>query len=239
MSEHRAVVLSSGGIDSTTVMAIARAQNREVYSLTFNYGQRHAAELEAAGRVAEFFGVRKHLVIGIDMRAIGGSALTAGIDVPKGRSDDEMAHQIPITYVPARNTIFLSYALAWAEVLEAPEIFIGVNAVDYSGYPDCRPEFIAAYEQMANLATRAARGGKGTGPHPDPPHLHDQGTDHQDGDRTGGRLQPHPQLLRPLRREKGLRPVRQLHPEAEGVPGGRRCRSDRVCLRGSIRFHTG
>lgn len=160
MSEHRAVVLSSGGIDSTTVMAIARAQNREVYSLTFNYGQRHAAELEAAGRVAEFFGVRKHLVIGIDMRAIGGSALTAGIDVPKGRSDDEMAHQIPITYVPARNTIFLSYALAWAEVLEAPEIFIGVNAVDYSGYPDCRPEFIAAYEQMANLATRAAVEGK-------------------------------------------------------------------------------
>lgn len=161
MSEHKAVVLSSGGIDSTTTLAIAKAQSLEIYSLTFNYGQRHAAELEAARRVADFFGVSKHLVIGIDMRAIGGSALTTDrIDVPKGRSADEMAHEIPITYVPARNTIFLSYALAWAEVLEAAEIFIGVNAVDYSGYPDCRPEFIAAYEGMANLATRAAVEGK-------------------------------------------------------------------------------
>ena len=156
MPGRNAVVLSSGGIDSTTTLAIAKAEGHDVYSLTFDYGQRHAAELDAARRVADFFKVKRHLVIAIDLRAIGGSALTDRIEVPKGRSVDDMVGDIPITYVPARNTIFLSYALAWAEVLGAADIFIGVNAVDYSGYPDCRPEFIAAYERLANLATKAA-----------------------------------------------------------------------------------
>ncbi len=156
MSGKKAVILSSGGIDSTTAMAIAGAEGYELYSLTFNYGQRHTRELEAARKVADFFQVKKHLVIAIDLRAIGGSALTDAIDVPKDRGIDAMAQEIPVTYVPARNTIFLSYALAWAEVLPATDIFIGVNAVDYSGYPDCRPEFIAAFERLANLATKAA-----------------------------------------------------------------------------------
>jgi 7-cyano-7-deazaguanine synthase len=156
MSDKKAIVLSSGGIDSTTAMAIARAEGYALYSLTCNYGQRHASELAAAGRVADYFAVEKHLVIDMDLRAIGGSALTDNIDVPKGRRHDAILSGIPVTYVPARNTIFLSYALAWAEALRAPDIFIGVNAVDYSGYPDCRPEFIAAYERLANLAVKAA-----------------------------------------------------------------------------------
>ncbi len=154
-NNKKAVVLSSGGLDSTTVMAIARAEGFDVCSLSFHYGQRHFIELEAAHKVAKAFGAIKHLVIDIDLTPIGGSALTDNIEVPKGRSEGEMEEEIPITYVPARNTIFLSYALAWAEVLEASDIFIGVNAVDYSGYPDCRPEYIQAYEQMANLATKA------------------------------------------------------------------------------------
>jgi 7-cyano-7-deazaguanine synthase len=160
MSDKKAVILSSGGIDSTTAMAIAGAEGYDLYSLTFDYGQRHTCELEAARRVADFFRVERQLVIAIDLRTIGGSALTDLIDVPKGRSIDDMAQEIPVTYVPARNTIFLSYALAWAEVLQAADIFIGVNAVDYSGYPDCRPEFISAFERMANLATKAAVEGK-------------------------------------------------------------------------------
>ncbi len=154
-SKKKAVVLLSGGLDSTTVAAIARSQGYEVFGLSFRYGQRHAVELEAAARVAESLGVTEHLVMDMDLRKIGGSALTDRIDVPKGRSVGSMESGIPVTYVPARNTIFLSYALAWAEVLGAWDIFIGVNAVDYSGYPDCRPEFMAAFERMANLATKA------------------------------------------------------------------------------------
>ncbi len=157
---RKAVILSSGGIDSTTAMAMAKQEGFDLYSLSFDYGQRHTVELEAANRVSEALGARRHLVIRIDLRAIGGSALTADIAVPHGRSDSERAAGIPVTYVPARNTVFLSYALAWAEVLEASDIFIGVNAVDYSGYPDCRPEYIAAFERMANLATKAAIEGK-------------------------------------------------------------------------------
>jgi 7-cyano-7-deazaguanine synthase len=153
---RKAVVLSSGGIDSTTAMAIALAEGYEVYSLSFRYGQRHQVELEAAAGVAQTLGAREHLVIEIDLGIIGGSALTDDIEVPKARSALEMARGIPVTYVPARNTIFLAYALAWAEVLGAVDIFIGVNAIDYSGYPDCRPEFIEAFERMANLATKAA-----------------------------------------------------------------------------------
>jgi 7-cyano-7-deazaguanine synthase len=155
-----AVVLLSGGLDSATVLAIAKAEGYELHALSFSYGQRHAWELEAAKRVAASIGVAQHRIATIDLRAFGGSALTADIDVPKGRDADEMSHGIPITYVPARNTIFLSFALAWAEVLGASDIFLGVNALDYSGYPDCRPEFIEAFEQMANLATKAGVEGR-------------------------------------------------------------------------------
>jgi 7-cyano-7-deazaguanine synthase len=151
----KAVVLSSGGLDSTTAMAIARYQGFEIYSLSFSYGQRHAFELEAAQKVADALGVNEHLVINIDLNKIGGSSLTDDIDVPKERDEQAMTREIPVTYVPARNTIFLSFALAWAEVLESSDIFIGVNAVDYSGYPDCRPEYVDAFERMANLATKA------------------------------------------------------------------------------------
>src|SRR5438552_458762 len=152
----RAVVLLSGGIDSTTTLAIARAEGYEIYAISFRYGQRHEIELERAKMVARHLGARDHAIITIDMRKIGGSALTADIEVPKDRPLDAMQKEIPITYVPARNTIFLSFALGWAEVLEAPHIFIGVNIQDYSGYPDCRPEYIEAFERMANLATKAA-----------------------------------------------------------------------------------
>jgi 7-cyano-7-deazaguanine synthase len=152
--EQPAVVLLSGGLDSTTVLAIARAEGFRAHALSFRYGQRHEVELEAAGRVAAAYDAT-HTIVDIDLRAFGGSALTADIDVPKGRSDDEMGDGIPVTYVPARNTIFLSFALGRAETLGAAHIFIGVNALDYSGYPDCRPEFIAAFEQVANLGTKA------------------------------------------------------------------------------------
>lgn len=158
--KKRAVVLLSGGLDSATVLAIARAQDYEPYALSFAYGQRHVWELEAAKRVASALGAVKHQTITIDLRAFGGSALTDEIEVPKGRTAGEMAEGIPITYVPARNTIFLSFALAWAEVLGSSDIFIGVNALDYSGYPDCRPELIQAFETMANLATKAGVEGR-------------------------------------------------------------------------------
>ncbi|MBF0100368.1 MAG: 7-cyano-7-deazaguanine synthase QueC [Desulfobacterales bacterium] len=154
-TESKAVVLLSGGLDSTTTLAIAKSQGYELYCISFNYGQRHAFELNAAKRVATAFGIRSHLIINIDLSCIGHSALTSDIDIPKNRTSQEIESEIPVTYVPARNTIFLSYALAWAEVLDASHIFIGVNAVDYSGYPDCRPEYIEAFERMANLATKS------------------------------------------------------------------------------------
>jgi 7-cyano-7-deazaguanine synthase len=153
--EKRAVVLLSGGLDSTTALAMAKAAGFTPFAMSFRYGQRHAIELESARRVTEALGVEKHLIVDIDLRAIGGSALTDEIEVPKERSNEAMSLGIPITYVPARNTVFLSFALAWAETLRAADIFIGVNALDYSGYPDCRPEYIEAYERMANLATKA------------------------------------------------------------------------------------
>lgn len=157
-----AVVLVSGGLDSATTLAIARDQGFDCYALSFDYGQRHQAELAAARRICQALGVRQQVVLPIDLRAFGGSALTDEIDVPKDRDPGELAHGIPITYVPARNTVFLSLALAWAEVLPAFDIFIGVNAVDYSGYPDCRPEFIQAFERLAQLATQAGTEGQGT-----------------------------------------------------------------------------
>lgn len=160
MPRTPAVVLLSGGLDSATVLALARKQGYGCNALTFRYGQRHQSEIAAAQRIAAKLTVDAHLIADIDLRMFGGSALTADIDVPKDRSSAEMQQAIPVTYVPARNTIFLSFALAWAEVLEASDIFIGVNAIDYSGYPDCRREYIEAYERMANLATKAAVEGK-------------------------------------------------------------------------------
>jgi 7-cyano-7-deazaguanine synthase len=155
-TSEKAVVLTSGGLDSTTAMAIAKNQGYTIYGLSFDYGQRHRFELEAARKISDRLGAIQHLIIPLDLTVFGGSALTSDIPVPKGRDSGAMTRGIPVTYVPARNTIFLSVALAWAEVIEAGHIFIGVNAVDYSGYPDCRPEYIAAFESMANLATKAA-----------------------------------------------------------------------------------
>jgi 7-cyano-7-deazaguanine synthase len=151
-----AICLLSGGLDSTTVLAIAKAEGFNITALSFRYGQRHHFELEQACIVADKFGASKHVIIDIDLRSTGGSALTSNIDVPKNRSLESMTDGVPVTYVPARNTIFLSYALAWAEVIGANDIFIGVNVLDYSGYPDCRPEYIEAFEKMANLATKAS-----------------------------------------------------------------------------------
>ena len=161
----KAVVLLSGGLDSATTMAVARSQGYEVYALSFDYGQRHINELDRAKQISSAMGAKKHLVINADLTGIGGSALTTDIEVPKesgkaGKSESGEVAEIPVTYVPARNTIFLSFALGWAEVLEADAIFIGANAVDYSGYPDCRPEYIKAFEDMANLATKASVEGK-------------------------------------------------------------------------------
>ena len=150
-----AIVLLSGGIDSSTTLAIAKQQGFDVHALTFRYGQRHEVEVEAARRVARSLGAEDHVVLNIDLGVFGGSALTDDVPVPKSRRADEIGRGIPVTYVPARNTIFLSFALAWAEVLGATDIFIGVNALDYSGYPDCRPEYLEAYQRMADLATRA------------------------------------------------------------------------------------
>jgi len=157
---RKAVCLLSGGLDSATCLALARRDGYACYALSFDYGQRHRFELEAAARVAAALGAERHVVTKIGLDAFGGSALTADIAVPKARSIAEMSQGIPITYVPARNTVFLSFALAWAEVLESADIFIGVNALDYSGYPDCRPEYIEAYERMANLATKAGVEGR-------------------------------------------------------------------------------
>jgi 7-cyano-7-deazaguanine synthase len=161
MNENKkAVVLSSGGLDSTTVMAIVKDEGYDIYALSFDYGQRHVFELQAAKRIAERYKAKVHLIIETDLTLIGGSALTDTIDVPKNRHVDRHPDTIPVTYVPARNTIFLSYALAWSEVLGTADIFIGVNAVDYSGYPDCRPEYISAFEKMADLATKAGVEGR-------------------------------------------------------------------------------
>ncbi len=158
----KAVILISGGLDSTTTLAMAAAAGFELYAISFDYGQRHHQELEAAQKVCEFFDVKQHVTFPLDLRVFGGSALTADIDVPKDRSEHDLETGIPITYVPARNTVFLSLALAWAETLDASDLFIGVNAVDYSGYPDCRPEFIAAFEKVASLATKTGVEHSGT-----------------------------------------------------------------------------
>jgi 7-cyano-7-deazaguanine synthase len=157
---RRAVVLLSGGLDSTTLLALVASQHYEITALTFRYGQRHAREVDCAVRVAQAYRVARHILIDVDLRSPGGSALTSDVPVPKDRRPEEIGTGIPVTYVPARNTVFLAYALAWAEVLGTGDIFIGVNALDYSGYPDCRPEYIAAFERMANLAVREAVEGR-------------------------------------------------------------------------------
>jgi 7-cyano-7-deazaguanine synthase len=161
-ARKRAVVLLSGGLDSATTLALAREQGFEVYALSVDYGQRHRVELQRARQIAGALGAVEHRIVGIDLRAIGGSALTAAIDVPKDRSDEQIAQGIPITYVPARNTVLLAVALGYAETIEAFNIYMGANILDYSGYPDCRPEFLAAFERLANLATKAAVEGKGS-----------------------------------------------------------------------------
>src|SRR5271156_4754781 len=160
MSRPRAVVLLSGGLDSTTVLAMALSEGFEAYAMRFRYGQRHSVELQSEEEVARRFGAARHIILDVDLRGFGVSALTGDTEVPKDRSTLDMAHVIPVTYVPALNTIFLSFALAWAEVLGSRDIFVGVNALDYSGYPDCRPEYIEAYERMANLATKAGVEGR-------------------------------------------------------------------------------
>ena len=154
-ASKRAVCLLSGGLDSATCLAVARREGFECYALTIDYGQRHRVEIEAARQLAEALGAARHLVVSVDLRAIGGSALTDGLTVPKGRSRAEIGGGIPVTYVPARNTVFLACALAWAETLGAADIFFGINALDYSGYPDCRPEYVEAFERLAQLATKA------------------------------------------------------------------------------------
>ena len=174
----RAVVLLSGGLDSSTLLAIVKSEGFEPYALSFRYGQRHDSEIAAARRIAAAYGAADHTIVDIDLRTFGGSALTDAIPVPKGRAADEISRDIPVTYVPARNTIFLSFALAWAEVLGSTDIFIGVNALDYSGYPDCRPEYIEAFERMANLATKAGVEGRRL-KHSRPPHPLEQGRDNQ------------------------------------------------------------
>ena len=158
--KKKAVVLLSGGIDSTTCLALAKDQGYEVYALSINYGQKHRIELHKAQAIAEFFQVKQHIIINVDLRRFGASALTTSQEVPKGRSLKEIGQKIPTTYVPARNTIFLSLALAWTEALGSEDIFMGANALDYSGYPDCRPEYLRAFENMANLATKAGIEGK-------------------------------------------------------------------------------
>ena len=207
----KAVCLLSGGLDSSTCLAFARREGFACYALTFDYGQRHKYELEAAARIAQMLGAAEHRVAKISLDMFGGSALTADIDVPKSRSASDMSHGIPITYVPARNTVFLSFALAWAEVLESSAIFIGVNALDYSGYPDCRPEYIEAYERMANLATKAGVEGR-------------------------TRLRIHTPLLRlskaeivKLARELGV-PFAATHSCYDPGPGGRPCGQCDACL---------
>ena len=225
----KAVVLLSGGMDSTTAAAMARQEGFDVYALSFRYGQRHVVELEAARRVAAALPASRHVVLDIDLRAFGGSALTRDVEVPKDTPLERIgAEGVPVTYVPARNTIFLSFALGWAEVLGARDIFIGANALDYSGYPDCRPEYIAAFERMANLGTRAGVEGDGFRIHTPLIALSKREIVLK-GARAGRGLRPDLDLLRSLARRCGLRPVRRLSAAAQGVQGGGVGRPAKIC----------
>ena len=203
----KAVVLLSGGLDSATALAEAKAAGFAVHALTIGYGQRHAVELAAARRVARALGVVRHVEQTIDLRAFGGSALTGDLEVPKDRPADVMAAEIPITYVPARNTVFLALALAWAESLGAFDIFLGVNCVDYSGYPDCRPEYLRAFEVTGQPGDTRGRRGRGPFPHSCPPARAEQGADHHPGARARGRFRVDAQLLRPHARGRLVWPL--------------------------------
>ena len=200
----------SGGLDSATALAIAIAEGYRPHALSFRYGQRHDVEIAAARKVAASMRVPAHVVLDIDLRPFGGSALTSDIAVPHHDSVDDLGPGIPVTYVPARNTVFLSFALAWAETLGSSDIFIGVNAIDYSGYPDCRPEYLAAYEAMANLATKAGVEGRQRLRRACPAGPSDQSPDHPAGPRSWRRLLPHAQLLRPERRWPAVRDLRLM-----------------------------
>ncbi len=221
-SPSRAVILLSGGLDSYTAGAIARAEGFTLFALTVRYGQRHARELDAARDVAAALGVARHIELDVDLSAFGGSSLTGAAPVPKDRPID--ASEIPSTYVPARNTVFLSLALGWAEVLRARDLFIGVNALDYSGYPDCRPEFIAAFERLASLATATGVQGASFRIHAPLQHL-TKARDHPERPRPRPRLRLDPQLLRSGSRRLALRPLRQLRAAFRRICTGRYCRS--------------
>ncbi len=216
MMDRKAVVLLSGGLDSTTAAAVARHEGFALYALTFEYGQRHRVEIESAQRVATTLGVKEHAIIQIDLRRFGGSALTSDIPVPRSRSAAEIGHGIPVTYVPARNTIFLSFALAWAEVLDAGDVFIGVNVLDYSGYPDCRPEYIEAYERMANLATKAGVEGRGLRIHTPLIEL-TKAEIIRKGLELGVDYALTTSVLRTVARRRGMWCVRRLLPPAQGL----------------------
>ena len=216
--KKRAVVLLSGGADSTTALAVATREGYATYALSFRYGQRHKHELECAARVARYFNVVEHVTFDVNIGAFGGSALTADIDVPKNRAIEDMEHDIPVTYVPARNTVFLSIALAWAEVLGANDIFIGVNALDYSGYPDCRPEYIEAFEKMANLATKAGVEGRQTLRIHTPLIQLTKAQILRLGQSLGVALRAHEFVLRPKRTRRTMRPVRCMLAPLEGIP---------------------
>ena len=218
MSGKKAVVLLSGGLDSTTTLALARQRGFTPCAMTFSYGQRHQLEVAAARRIAREMGVSEQVVVEIDLRVFGGSALTAAIDVPKRDSAEGIGQTIPVTYVPARNTIFLSFALAWAEVLPARDIFIGVNAQDYSGYPDCRPQYIEAFQRHGPPGNQGRRRRRRR----DDTHAADgvnEGPDHCPRAGIGGRLWTHNQLLRPCTRRCGVRPMRGLPTAATGLCG--------------------
>ena len=217
MAGKPAVVLLSGGLDSTTVLAIARAEGYVPYALSFRYGQRHSVELDAARRVAEALGVARHVVADIDLRVFGGSALTDDIDVPHHDSADDLGDEIPVTYVPARNTVFLSFALAWAETLGRSDVFIGVNALDYSGYPDCRPEYIARVRADGEPRHQGRRGGPPAAADPHPADRADQGADHRARPGAGRGLLADPQLLRPGPGGPRLRDLRLVPAAAPGV----------------------
>ena len=234
-SAPSAVVLVSGGLDSATVLAIAAREGFSLHALSFRYGQRHAVELAAAREVCRRAGVAAHVEVALDLGFVGGSALTTDLPVPKHERVEDIGAGIPVTYVPARNTIFLSYALAWAEVLGAADIFLGVNALDYSGYPDCRPEYIAAYERMANLATRAGVEGRRGAADPHPADRPEQTGDRGARPRAGCRLWRDTELLRPDTGWTRLRSLRQLPAASQGLPGEWDRGSGAVCQRVSGR----
>ena len=238
MPLHRAVVLLSGGLDSATVAALARRDGFETFALSFSYGQRHSVELDAAPRVAAHVGVADHKIVTIDLRTFGGSALTDDIDVPKDRQTEEMSTGIPVTYVPARNTIFLSYALAWAEVLSSSNIYLGVNALDYSGYPDCRPEYIASFQTMAPPGHQGGGGGIGPADDPRTAHRLDEGPDHHARSEPRRRLLDDGQLLRPRRRRSGVRSLRLVPSAPQGLRRGEGARRHPVPERSGRRLKT-